>query len=347
MKEDKKETGEELLDIDEKDNPIKDQKEQAEKENKSKSNSTTKIMLTIIVCLIILTCCCYFFFNKRKTTKSIFDETTLKNLKLKNGVFFGPISHTVKRIESVVKNDVALVITEGAVVSDYSESKFHIEGSFRIGDDKYIPEIKELVDITHKYNSYLILDLVHQGLISEQEPAYSPSGDKCLVNQEIQSKEMTKEDILRIENDFVQGAIRAKKAGVDGIEIHGAQLNLISLFSTKKFNRRTDEYGGSDENRARFILEITKKIRAAIGNDIILSAKIDGPGEDLGITESSFFYIVKALEEAGLDLNEISAQFASKKGDKPYFYEPTKKVAEILKIPVICIKGIKKYEKAD
>ena len=56
-------------------------------------------------------------------------------------------------------------------------------------------EIKELVDVTHKYNSYLILDLVHQGLISEQEPAYSPSGDKCLINQEIQSKEMTKEDI--------------------------------------------------------------------------------------------------------------------------------------------------------
>ena len=168
MKEDKKETGEELLDIDEKGNPIKDQKEKEKKEDKPKSNSTIKIILTIIVCLIIISCCCYFFFNKRKTTKSVFDETTLKNLKLKNRVFFGPISHTVKTIESVVKNDVALVIIEGAVVSDYSESKFHIEGPFRIDDDKYIPEIKELVDVTHKYNSYLILDLVHQGLISNK-----------------------------------------------------------------------------------------------------------------------------------------------------------------------------------
>ena len=106
MKEDKKETGEELLDIDEKGNPIKDQNENKEKENNPKSSSTTKIILTIILCLIILSCCCYFFFIKRKTAKSVFDETTLKNLKLKNRVFFGPISHTVKRIESTVKNDV-------------------------------------------------------------------------------------------------------------------------------------------------------------------------------------------------------------------------------------------------
>ena len=70
---------------------------------------------------------------------------------------------------------------------------------------------------------------------------------------------MTKDDTLRIQDSFFQGAIRAKKAGFDGVEIHGAQLNLISLFSTQKYNRRIDEYGGSDENRGRFIIEITKK----------------------------------------------------------------------------------------
>ena len=70
---------------------------------------------------------------------------------------------------------------------------------------------------------------------------------------------MTKDDIIRIHDYFVHGAIRSKKAGYDGIEIHGAQLTLVSLFSSKKFNKRTDEYGGSDENRARFIVEIVKK----------------------------------------------------------------------------------------
>ena len=345
MKEDKKEAGEELIDIDEKGNPIKDQKGE-EKGKKAKSETTIKVISTIIVCVIILVSC-YFFFTNKKSTKSVFDKTTLKNLKLKNRVFFGPISHTAEVIEKVVKNDVALVITEAAIVGDYVFSKLQAGGPFRIDSDEYIPDIKKLVDIAHKYNSYILLDIVHHGLYSVEQPVYSPSGDKGLITKEIQSKALTKEDILRIEDYFVQAAIRAKKAGYDGVEIHGAQLHLVSLFSTKKYNRRTDEYGGSDENRARFIVEIVKKIREAVGNDMIISAKIDSPDEENGITESGFLYMAKALEEAGLDLMEISGPNPLKQSEEPFFYEPTKKVAEILKIPVICIGGIKKYEQAD
>ena len=107
MKDDKKESGEELIDIDEKGNPIEKQKQEKKKESKS----TYKIVIGFIICLLILAAC-YFFFNRNK---NVFDETTLKNLKLKNRVFFGPITHDIKKIEEAVKNDVALVITEGAV----------------------------------------------------------------------------------------------------------------------------------------------------------------------------------------------------------------------------------------
>ena len=147
-------------------------------------------------------------------------------------------------------------------------------GAFRIDSDEFIPNIRKLVDIAHKYNSYILLDLAHIGLFSPEPPIYSPSADKGLLNKDIESKAMTKEDILRIQDAFVQGALRAKKAGFDGIEIHGTQLSLVSLFSTKKYNRRTDEYGGSDENRARFIVEIFKKIRKAVGNEFIISARL-------------------------------------------------------------------------
>ena len=341
MEEEKKESGEELIDIDEKGNPI--EKEKPEK--KTSSNSIHKIAIVIFVCILILCCCYYFFFNK--TNKSVFDETTLKNLRLKNRVFFGPISHIAEKIESIVKNDIALVITEGAIVGDFTFSKLQPEGPFRIDSDEYIPEIKKLVDVVHKYNSYILLDLVHQGLISVEQPCYSPSGDKGLINKELQSKEMTKEDILRIQDYFVQGAIRAKKAGYDGVEIHGAQLSLVSLFTSKKYNRRTDEYGGSDENRARFIVEIVQKIRKSIGNDMIISAKIDSTDEENGFSESGFLYTAKALEKAGLDLMEISGPNPVRMGEDPYFYNDTKKVAEIVNIPVICIGGIKTYEQAD
>ena len=88
MKDDKKESGEELIDIDEKGNPIEKIKEEKEK----KSNTAYKIAIAVIVCLLILVAC-YFFFNCKRNTKSVFDETTLKNLKLKSRVFLGPITH--------------------------------------------------------------------------------------------------------------------------------------------------------------------------------------------------------------------------------------------------------------
>jgi len=152
---------------------------------------------------------------------------------------------------------------------------------------------------------------------------------------------MTKDDIAKIQNYFVQAAIRAKKAGCDGVEIHGAQLSLLSLFCSSKYNTRTNEYGGSDENLARFIVEITQKIREVIGNDMIISAKIDNPTTEPGFTESGFITTAKALEKAGLDIIEISGPNPHRNGDQPYFYEDTKKIAEVLNIPVTCIGGIK------
>ena len=193
--------------------------------------------------------------------KAIFDETTLKNFKLKNRIFLGPCIHTAQKIENIVKNDVAMVTTEGCIVGDYAFTKLQPEGPFRIDTDEYIPEIKNLSDIAHKYNVVILLDLLHQGAGSSEH--FTPSGGKGFFGLDIETKAMTKEDILKVEDYFVQAAIRAKKAGFDGVEIHGSQLSLVSLFSSSKYNKRTDEYGGSDENRSRFIVEILTKIRKA------------------------------------------------------------------------------------
>ena len=254
------------------------------------------------------------------------------------------ISHNLEKIESVAQNDVALIVTEGCMVGDFYPTPLQNWGPFRVESDEYIEELKKFPEVVHKYNSYILLDLVHFGLNSAG-PSYSSSGDKGLY-KDIETKAMTKEDILRIQDYFVQGAIRAKKAGFDGIEIHGGHLHLVSSFLSKKFNRRNDEYGGSDENRARFLIEIIKKIREAIGDEMIISAKIDSVDEEMGFTESGFLTAGKYLEEAGVDLIEVTGANPLRKGDM-YFYNDTKKLAETVNVPVTCIGGIKTYEHAD
>ena len=190
------------------------------------------------------------------------------------------------------------------------------------------------------------MQLNFPGLMSNSDVMYSPSPDKGFFKN-VTSKELTKEDILRIQDLFVEGAIRGKKAGFDGIEIHAAQLNFGSLFLSTKFNRRTDEYGGSVQNRARFLVETLKKIREAIGDEMTLSIKIDSEDEDNGFTESDFLETGKILEQqAGIDFITVSGTNTFRK-EELLFYERTKKLADILKIPVICIGGIKTYENAD
>ena len=161
---------------------------------------------------------------------------------------------------------------------------------------------------------------------------------------------MTKEDISKVQDYFVQAAIRAKKAGFDGVEIHGGQLSLCSLFISNKFNKRTDEYGGSDENRARFLLEIVKKVREVLGNDMIISSKIDATDEEYGFSESGFINTGKFLEKTGIDFIELSGPnptSPNRNKNEPFFYNETKKIADILNIPVVCIGGIKTFEQAD
>ena len=306
------------------------------------------------IALIILLGLCCFFFYKKINNKSLFDETKLKNLKLKSRIFYGPIidppfkegkvtEEGIKKYETLAKNNISLITPESMMVGDYT--LYLGKKMLRIDSDEYIEDYKKLTDIVHKYNSYIILQLNHPGLYANSDIMYSPSGDKGFVNN-VTSKEMTKEDILRIQDYFVQAAIRGKKAGFDGIDIHAAQLNFASLFLSSKYNRRTDEYGGSVEKRARFVVELIKKIREAIGNDMIISIKIDSEDEDQGFTESDFLKTGKILEEAGVDMISVSGTTTART-DELLFYERTKKLAEILKIPVVCIGGIKSYENAD
>lgn len=342
---------EELLDIDETGNPIKKKEEEPKESSKINKYFFIFPILVIIIILLIV------FLMKSENNnykKNVFDKTSIKNLKLKNRIISaaifdnsledGKISEKgLEKYETLAKNDVAIIMTGGTLVSPF---KIPLQkGSFRIDKDEFIDAYKPLIDIVHKYNSYIFMQLSHAGLHGKDDIIYSPSINKGF-SQDKNSIEMTKDDIFKIEEDFVNAALRAKKSGFDGIDIHGAHLTLISSFLSSKYNRRTDEYGGSNENRARFLVEIIKKIREKVGNDFVISVKLDSDEENDGIYESGFLATAEMVEKAGVDLITVSGTKVMK-DDDIYYFEASKKLAKKVKIPVVCVGGIKTYEHAD
>lgn len=265
--------GEELIDIDEKGNS------KEKKDEKDRSSKGKYFLFLIIIFLIFVII--YFLYVNKKNKRSVFDKTKLKNLNLKNRIFYGAefdysfiVNETIpdkiiKKYENLAKDGVSIIITPGTIVGDINED---IKGAPRIDKDNYIESYIKLVESIHKQNSYIIMQLVHVGLFSGGDIIYSPSINKGFL-QNKDSIEMTKEDILRVEKNFVEASIRAKKAGFDGVEIHACHLTLLATFLSAKFNRRTDEYGGSYENRARIVIEIIKKIREALGDNFVIGIK--------------------------------------------------------------------------
>src|SRR5438045_2626707 len=121
---------------------------------------------------------------------------------------------------------------------------------------------------------------------------------------------MTVAQITETVNAFAEGARRAREAGLDGVELHGANGYLITQFLSSAINDREDEYGGSLENRARFVLEIVRAIRAEVGRDFHLQMKISAIehnvdlsliGGNPGNSLEDSIQVCQWLEEAGVD----------------------------------------------
>ena len=129
-------------------------------------------------------------------------------------------------------------------------------------------------------------------------------------------KAMSKDEIAQTVSDFAEGARRAREAGLDGVELHGANGYLITQFLSSAINDRNDEYGGSLQNRARFVIEIVKAIRKKVGNDFHLQMKISATEhnndlaflkfEGAGNTVDDSIQVCKWLVEAGVDAIHVS-----------------------------------------
>ncbi|MFC2019298.1 FAD-dependent oxidoreductase [Chloroflexota bacterium] len=190
---------------------------------------------------------------------------------------------------------VGLIITGAFSISPETS----IPGSgLNAYDDKFTPRLKDLVGAIHTHGAKVAAMLVHPGHLlasfGRPEAVLGPSAVPVFCREELGPvpREATSEDIKKVIGDFAGSAARAKEAGFDGVEINAGSAFLLSAFGSPYVNKRTDEYGGSPENRARLTCEVVAAVRERVGPDfpvIVLMTGRDFVGDGgLTIEEAAF-----------------------------------------------------------
>lgn len=255
--------------------------------------------------------------------------------------------------EARARGGVGLIITEitritgGAGMGEPCQLS-----SYRAGD---IPDLQRLVDVVHRWDTKLFVQLQHPGREASSwatgEQPVAPSAVANPMGGET-PRELSLQECSDLAQRFVNAAHIAQMAGVDGVELHAAHGYLINSFLSPAMNFRTDDYGGSFENRMRFVREILAGIRKECGLHFPVSVRINAeealPG---GIDLEEAARIAVALEEAGASMINVSTYSDAciepgtyAQGWKSHLPEAVKPVVSI---PVLSVCNIKEPAAAE
>ena len=224
-------------------------------------------------------------------------------------------------------------------------------------DERFLDDYKILAERTQREGTHLWMQINHPG---RQTPIYL---DKTPVSASdvgmpsslyAQPRPLEESEIEDLIERYGTAALVAKKSGMKGAQIHGAHGYLVSQFLSPLTNKRTDKWGGSLENRARFVLEIYKSMRSKVGPDFPLGIKINSADFQRGaFTEEESMEVIQMLDEAGMDLIEVSGgtyeraamvgtmQKESTKKREAYFMDFIVKVRELIKTPLMLTGGFR------
>lgn len=170
----------------------------------------------------------------------------------------------------------AAVCTEYCSISPESDESPYV--SARLWDDEDMRALSLMADAAHEHGALAGVQLWHGGVYAESREARLPQLAPSQIASDLESvvvpKVMDRHDIRRVQDDWVAAARRARSAGFDIVYVYGSHTYLPSQFLSPVYNRRTDEYGGSFENRARFWLEAIERVREAIGDECAIAVRI-------------------------------------------------------------------------
>ncbi|WP_102274659.1 NADPH dehydrogenase NamA [Cytobacillus massiliigabonensis] len=246
----------------------------------------------------------------------LFTPFTIKNTTIKNRIVMAPMCmYSCPNEDGMVENwhkthytsravgQVGLIILEATAVTPQGRISPNDLG---IWSDDHIAGLKELTDLMKEHGATTGIQLAHAGRKAVLEGEILAPSALAFNEKMKQPKEMTIEEIQETIEAFKRGAERAKKAGFDIIEIHGAHGYLINEFLSPLSNQRTDEYGGSPENRYRFLYEVIEAIKTVWDGPLFVRVSAHDYHEE-GLTAEDYVQFGKWMKDQGIDLIDVSS----------------------------------------
>jgi len=194
------------------------------------------------------------------------------------------------------RGEVALIVTGGIAPN---EEGAVFRGASKLTIPEEIAHHQKITDAVHKEAGKICMQILHSGRYAYSDELVAPSPVKSPINPFV-PRELSNEQVHQTIDDYANCATLAQQAGYDGVEIMGSEGYLINQFIVKKTNHRTDEWGGSYENRIQFPIKIVEKVREKVGTDFIIIYRLSMLDlVDDGSTWEEVEQLAKAIEKAG------------------------------------------------
>ena len=324
----------------------------------------------------------------------LFEPFKISSVHLKNRITMAPLftayahkdgtvsSLTLEHCEEIAKGGVGMMVVANAIVDESGSVSKH---SLRVDDDRFLPGLSRLADTIKKEDVAAVLQINHGGHFAKGRNTLSPSSVSlsdlnlgglyktalksldfqqqwAVLSEAIQQhpkrpKKMTEDDIKHIISAYAKAAVRAKKAGFDMVEIHGATGYLIVQFLSPRINNRKDKYGGDLENRMRFPLELVRAVKDAVGNDFPVGYRFladEWMDDGFPLDEAKIFaqrlsdlHVAYLSVTAGTYESFSRPEIVEKSHELGYMVYLAQQIKEVVEVPVITTGRISTPELAE
>jgi NADPH2 dehydrogenase len=285
------------------------------------------------------------------------DPITVKGISLKNRIVLPPMQSGRATFNGAVTNrlinfyvrrapSLGMVIVEHAYVSLLGKLSPKQLGIY---DDALTEGFAKLAAAVHATGTPVVLQITYAGGVANKNVLKAqPAGPSATGK----ARELQPSELQTIAEEFAAAAARVIKAGFDGVELHGAHGYLLNQFFSPLMNKRTDEYGGSLENRMRFPLLVVEKVRERIDGRLLLYRLGADDLAPNGITIEDSIVFAKVLEQAGVDIINVSGGMCGAEPKqlrrlKGYFVPQAAAIKKAVTVPVIGVGRIRDAVYAD